>query len=528
MRRSILIYAALALLGAAPGEREDPRITLRAEYRQDALDYDDAEKRFLRESSRLDFGRSSAGITHIHIPETPSHRFTWHLHLRGISPHFDAAMGHYRLNFGTGLLVGKKRSVSPDAFTRRLVISRGAPFFPSDTGNPLFSFHGAAASATIVGPMCMASAGGFFSFRNRFAREDPLLPGTSRSGFPTILSGMDKDHRRTEPAEIFDWGCFLTMVIGRRLTAQSYLINTGIRRSGGRPLLWGRDGDGAARAFGGYGFFLQYRDEYIALFAELCFPRLAGRTTTGRKQTSRARGLSGGLAFNHPALTLSFSGKSTTGNYFSPYASGRSRAETAWAADITLRPVPRLSIGSGVYLEKSKTPSSREPHRPALRREAVSIRYGSAGRGSITARFTCVEKEKRRGIERSLNLRLSGKIYLRRSVLFRLQGTGQSRERGRHSTSLGGGVTLWLFNFLEVRATYARFFIDRNDPLYSVAPKREARISPGSYVRESSNRIGLGLRARWGSASLTGACLHLFTGSRTIRTRLEFSASLSL
>ncbi len=527
MRRSILIGAVL-LLGASPARPDDPRVTLRAEYRQDALDYDDAEKRFLRESSRLDFGRSSAGITHIHIPETRSHRFTWHLRIRGASPHFEASMGHYRLNFGTGLLVGKKRAVSPDAFTRRLVISRGTPFAPSDTGNPLFSFHGAAASGSVGGPVFTASAGGFFSFRNRFVREDRSIPGTTRSGFTTILSGTERDRRRPEPAEIFDRGGFLTLVIGERLTAQSYVIDTGIRRGGGRRLLWGQDDFDAARGVRGYGFFLQYRDDYIAIFAELSFSRLGSRAVTGKSRTSRARGLCGGLVFRHPAVVLSFSGKSTSANYYAPYASGGSRSETAWSGDITIRPFPRFSVGSGVHMEKAMSPSSREPHRPAMRRESVSVRYGAAGMASVSARLTCVETERKRGRERNLRLGASGRVYLCRSVLFRLQGTGQSRGRGRHSASLGGGVTFWLFNILEIRASYKRFIIDRNNPLYSVAPRREARIAPGTYVRESLDRVSLGLRARWGGASLAGTCLHRFSGRRATRTRLEFAASITL
>lgn len=527
MRRSILIGAVL-LLGASPVKPDDTRVTLRAEYRQDALDYDDAEKRFLRESSRLDFGRSSAGITHIHIPETRSHRFTWHLRIREASPHFEASMGHYRLNFGTGLLVGKKRSVSPDAFTRRLVISRGTPFSPSDTGNPLFSFHGAAASARVGGPAITASAGGFFSFRNRFVREDRSLPGTTRSGFSTILSGAERDHRRLEPAEIIDRGGFLTLVIGERLTAQSYVIDTVIRRGGGQRLLWDLDDCDAARGVRGCGFFLQYRDDYIAIFAEFCFPRLESRAATGTSRTTRARGFCGGLVFRHPAVVLSFSGKSTSANYYAPYASGRSRPETAWSGDITIRPFPRFSVGSGVYMEKAMSPSGREPHHPAMRRESVSVRYGAAGKGSVTARLTCIETERKRGLERNLRLGVSGRVYLRRSLLFRLHGTAQSKGRGRNSASLGGGVTLWLFNILEIRASYARFIIDGNNPLYSVAPRRDARIAPGNYVRESSDRISLGLRARWGGVSLAGTCLHRFPGRRAVQTRLEFGASITL
>jgi hypothetical protein len=162
-----------------------------------------------------------------------------------------------------------------------------------------------------------------------------------------------------------------------------------------------------------------------------------------------------------------------------------------------------------------------------MRRESVSVRYGAAGKGSVAARFTCVETERPRGRERNLKLGFSGRVYIRRSVLFRVQGTGQSKERGRYSASLGGGVTLWLGNLLEVRVSYARFSIDRNNPLYSVAPRRAARIAPGNYVRESSDRVSLGLRARWGGASLAGTCLHRFSGRRALRTRLEFTASVS-
>ncbi|TFH38936.1 MAG: hypothetical protein E4G96_09735 [Chrysiogenales bacterium] len=383
MRRTILICAVLILFSrprAAGGDWGDPLLTLRVEYRQDALDFDDVEKSFFRESARLGFGRSSAGITHIHIRESKENRFTGHLLIRGVSPHFEAVVGNYQLNFGTGLLVGRKKSITPDIFTRRLVLSREGIFSPADNGNPLFSFRGGAVAFTGGISGISISASGFFSSRYRYVKQDSRHPGIAPAGIPSILARTEGDHGHTEPAEILDYGALLSIMIGERLTAQSYYIRTVMRRAGNRRLLWNGSDGGGDGEFHGYGFYLQYRDGYITLFAELCFPRIIRQNATGHESRDRGRGLACGLIFHHPAFILSFSGKGTTGNYYSPHASGKPRGERAWAVDLTLRPAPRLSIGCGAFLEKMTAPSGYESHLPSIRREAVSIRYGVPGK----------------------------------------------------------------------------------------------------------------------------------------------------
>ena len=79
MRRTAVIIAVIfCSISATPREKQwpDPRLAIRAEYREDALDYDDTDKRFFRESASLTFIQSSANFTHVHIGANKENRFT--------------------------------------------------------------------------------------------------------------------------------------------------------------------------------------------------------------------------------------------------------------------------------------------------------------------------------------------------------------------------------------------------------------------------------------------------------------------
>ncbi|MBN2161008.1 MAG: hypothetical protein JW807_16575, partial [Spirochaetes bacterium] len=439
MRRLALTIALLlSSIHAAAIEEpgSGPVLRLAAEYRQDAIDYDDVEKTFFRETARLDFGASSARITHVHIGRTKENRFTWNILLRGISPHFDCIIGHYVLNFGAGLLAGRKRAVSPDLFSRRLVLSRSAPYTPCSSGNPLYSFRGAAAQISMDLRGVLISLCGFFSFRDRYARTDRYHNNYTGSSFNSILARTEKDYRYSEPAELYDYGCTLLLRLCEHFTLQPYFLYTALRRTNGAALTWSYGDHGVPmgeKGFYGYGIYLEYRDDYITIFCEAGFPRTIRSSIAGYTRTVGDYGILYGLEFRHPACAISFSGKGTGKNFYSPYSSGKRYAERAWMADIAVRPARGLSLGAGFFGEKQVAVNGYQTLRPFNRREHLFIKYGSPSEGSAMITFKCLEKETKNGIERTLRLAPSAKIFIMRSILLRASGAAQRDRSGNYS-----------------------------------------------------------------------------------------------
>jgi hypothetical protein len=534
MRRTAVIIAAIfCAITAQARERHwpDPRLAISAEYRQDALDYGDEEKRFFRESARLSFMQSSASFTHIHIGANKENRFTVNISIKGLSPYFDCVMGHYHVNFGAGLMAGKKTAASPDLFSRRMVISRSDTVSPCSDGNPLYSFQGAATGLNIPFQDGFISFRGFFSFRNRYIRNDIYYRNATGSSFNSIIVRTKKDYRYSEPAEINDYGGAVTLRAAKHLTLQAYCIYTAMRRSNSHRLLW-NFGDRIAlageRAWYAYGFFSQYRDDYITLFIEIGFPIKVLSSAAGGSRTERGYGLLYGLSFRHPACSLSFSGKHTDARFYSPYSSGGNYAETAWMASIAVRPIKLFSLGFAIFAEKKVSPAGNEGYLPSLRREQGFLKFSAARKGHFTIRFRHAVSATKNGVERHFQLKVSAGLFIRESILFTLSGSAQRKDAGSLSGSLNAGIRLCLFRHFLLDLHYSRFFIARRDPLYSsVAPYRDS-IARGTFVSHSSNMITCAVLFRRRDDTLRIRYQHRFRGTRPEECRVEASAALLL
>ncbi|HNW27056.1 MAG TPA: hypothetical protein PKN50_01155 [Spirochaetota bacterium] len=531
MRRLQVIIALLSLGAPAFGgedTRSAPRVAISAEYRQDTLDYDDVEKRFFRESARLTFGKSSASFTHINVDMTKDNRFTWNINLRGLSPCFESIIGNYYANFGAGLLVGRKTALSPDLFKRTLAVSTGNPFTPCSSGNPYFSFMGIAAGVRFSSERVSLSLDGYYSFRNRFARNDRQFPGFTGTSFTSILMRTEKDYRYSEPVEINDCGYSLMARIAGHLTMQSYFIYTFIKRSGNRNLVWNFDArmvPGGEKNFYGYGFYFQYRDDYILIFVDVCFPNRVSTAVGGRTRTVRGFGIMYSLAFRHRACSLSFVGKQTDTDFYSPYSAGKSHPETACTAVFSARPVRTFTMGASFFSEKNRMPSGNERYLRFTRREQVFIKYHSHLKGSCSVRAALVEWDGKDNKERHLRISSSSSIFIMKSILFTLGGSVQRKIPGRFSGSLSAGIRFTLFNATTFNMRYSRFFIRAGTSLYAAASRQAGSISRSTAVKSSSNILAGGLQARFAGCRLSLDYFHQFTRRRTIRSSVEASVT---
>lgn len=532
MLRIAIIMAALLVCGAVPDDRKErpsPRFMIKAEYRQDSLDYDNVEKRFVRESARLSFGESSLSFTHVNIGlKKKENRFTGNLTIRGISPYFDCVIGHFFANFGAGTLVGKKIALSPDLFGRSLAVSRGTSFTPSSSGNPYFCFQGIAAGIRYPSEHVTLSLHGYYSFRNRFVRNDRYHPDITGSSLNSILIRTKKDYRYSEPVDIQDCGYALLLTAAQRVSLQSYFIYTFIRRSGARDLLWNFDtvtAPAGDKRFYGYGFYCQYRDDYILIFLDLCFPHRVIATSAGSSKTVRGYGLVYSLAFRHQACSISFTGKHTGRNFYSPYSSGSSCPETAWSVTLSMRPVKPFSMGCSFYMEKNRMPSGNDRYLRFIRREQLFLRYRVPRKGSFHVRLSDAAEGTKDGTRRYLQAAFSARLYILQSILLGCGGSIRLTGTGRLSGFASCGTGFALFRLLILDLRYSYYFIAGSNPLYAATSRPADSISRGMFIRSSSHSVAAKLLFRFRRCSFSAEYLHRFSGSRIFQSRLEASGS---
>jgi hypothetical protein len=534
MRRASIIIAflmACAPVLAGVETRPAPRLMLTAEYRQDTLDYDNVEKRFFRESVLLSFGKSSASFTHVNMGITRDNRFTWNICLIGLSPYFECIIGNYYAQFGAGLLVGRKMFLSPDFFNRSLAVSAGTPFMPCTAGNPYFSFHGIAAGALISTNAVSLSLHGYYSFRNRFARNDLQYPCVTGTSLNSILNRPKKDYRYSEPVEVNDCGYSFSMQVAGHVTLQSYFIYTFIKRSDDHLLLWNQDNNispGGEKNFFGYGFYCQYRDDYILIFIDFCSPnRIISAPFTGSR-TIRGYGIMYSMAFRHRFCSIYFVGKQTDKNFYTPYSSGNSYPETAFSAAVSVRLLGNLSLGASFYSEKNNLPSGYEHYLRHIRRERLFLNYNARLKGSCTIRVAHVEAGMKKGTDEQFQTNSLARIYIIKSILFTGSGTIQGKVQGPFSGSITARTRFTLFNAATLSLRYSRFFISPGIPLYTAVARLSDSISPGMYVAIPSNILAVMLQVRLHGFRLYFEYMHQFSSQRTIQSRIQASGTCLL
>lgn len=532
MLRITIVIAALvscAAMAESGKGRPAPQLLIKAEYRQDALDYDNVEKRFVRESARLSFGKSSLSITHVNIGlNKKENRFTLNLSIRELSPYFECEIGHYYANFGAGILVGKKIALSPDLFGRSLAVSRGISFTPCSSGNPYFCFQGIAAGIRYPSEHVTLSLHGYYSFRNRFVRNDRYHPDITGTSLASILIRTKKDFRYSEPVEIQDCGYSFLLTAARCFSLQSYFIYTFIKRSGTRDLLWNFDTTSVPageKRFYGYGFYCQYRDDYVLIFFDLCFPNRIIGTTAGRSKTVRGYALMYSLAFRHQACSVSFTGKQTDKNFYSPYSSGSAFPETAWTISLSVRPAKPFTMGCSFFMEKNRIPSGNEHYLRFIRREQLSFRYSVPLKGSFSVRISDAEEGTKDGTRRYLQLTSSARLYILRSILLGCGGSIRRTGSGRLSGSVSCGTRFALFRLLLLDVRYSYYFIAGANPLYASASRPSDSISRGTFIRTSSHCISGKILFRFQGCRFSAEYLHRFSDKQVIQSRVEASGS---
>lgn len=531
MRRFFVILFLLIGFPVHSWEDIKPRheFFLQGEFRNDTIDYDDIEKMFVRDKIRLSYNTSSLSFTHMYIM-SGEHRFTWNIIIRALSPRFESTIGNYYINAGAGLLLGKKSALSPDPFNRRTIISRNNLIIPCSTGNPQFCFQGIAASMSFPITSAVFSMTGFCSFRNRYVKNDSYESGSIISSFQSVIASSKKNYRISEPVAVNDYGGMLVLNVADRILIQTYVIYSNIRRSNSRMLLWNYNeaeiipqGD---KAFFAWGLYAQYADDYITLFCECGVPSRIVSSFGKKQQPQRDIGLLFGLKFRHPVFSISFTGKTTGRNFYSPYSAGNYYAERILAADISVRPVRRLTLGSSFFSEKKISPSHNQHTLSSNRRERVYLLYALPDKGAFTASFTCLETEKQYGKDRFLQFRSSLRYYIHASILLTFSGKAQKKGTNGYAGSINSGVSFSFMNCMTMTVNYGRIFASKNNEIYSVvAPQRDS-ITPGKMVDRSCNLITCKLSFRYRWSIFSARYQYQFNGNTSMLHRFEISAML--
>jgi len=368
----IIFFLFLLLIAhsSLKGDAAAGSIYLNTGIKHDILDYEDKREILLFNSSAILTSEDKFTFNFNGIQNYSEDYFlyTWYTHIQEINNSMNIILGHYNLNFGSGLIMGKKAFVSSDPFSRRFIVSRETPLSPSNNGNPIYSFTGGAAEIYYTGDNFRISFLPFFSSQERFISPEDADNGYITSSLTTLNT---KIHNRggDEPVYIINYGFIASADIYSYFKMQIYAFETDLKKADLNDMSWdsGKYGiDTGIKKTCYSALFIQYSDKNISIFVEPALSRKhADKNITGYA-------LMYGLAFKSNSFDISLMGKTTDTSFQADYSSGSRLPEKTWEMKSAYKAYSWLKLGGSVYSQNSLQGGYNSSSIEGTRREEIS------------------------------------------------------------------------------------------------------------------------------------------------------------
>jgi hypothetical protein len=528
MRRAVAI-AAMLLASVVPVNAQE--ISIQAEYRRDAVDYDESVSEFYRLKTEISFSeKSSFGAACVRPADAKGFDYTWFLALNDVVSDSRLMIGYYTARFGGGLVLGRRSPFNPDNFSRRVSSTERSAFTGVSSGNPQYAFYGAALSFGSGGSEMRTGLNALFSSAIRYLDADGYFSGGTGAGLDTIRSAK-RTAAKSEPVCLENLGLSYSAVMGGTLQVTASSLMTRMKRPQGGSLLWDGEGDshGSAgtRSISNSELFIEYRDDSLGIFFEPAVSFMQREKDEGPIRDLTGYAYMCGFSFEGPRLEGTLVRKYSAPAFYAPYGAsiGEQHPERAWFFDCAL-PGRILTPGASLSSEKKLKPDSGDDALPLSVKEELflKVEHCPIDGSQVSYRVLTVTGSGETARKRQLNARLKFKPADRLSAA--LGTVAQSRTGTRISklvsTSLGADIGKF-----NATAAYCRALVRAENSLYTViAPPEHASI-PGTILERNAHVIAARIGASFTGARFSIRTFHLLYAGRRARHTLNLSGQAS-
>lgn len=425
----------------------------------------------------------------LHDISNEKNDYTWNIGLYGSNEPFNFCAGNYSLGFGSGFIMGKKKFISSDPFTKSLTVSIDNAISPSTGSNPAGAFFGAAAKFNYTGDEFSAGAVPFYSSQKRYITEEELSRGYISSSIPTLEERTTSNSKYSESAYITNYGAMLWLTWIDYIVIQCYAFQTAIKDSDGNSLKWSYNADhedGINRS-GSAGVFIEYADEVFSFFVE---PAVS---VSQYDMQVKGFGMLWGCGVKNRKAMLTVRGKNCDPEFHADYSSGDRYPQDVFEIKGRITPHKKIEIGGTVYSEKNLNPSYNDDEADGTSREEgftvmkpfkwMDLNLGAARTRDYSDNL---ESEK-------LKFSSSAIFTLPWNLFFRVKSDAQREGHSRAYVSACEMKYLLLENF-TISAGYTDIRVKGSTGIYAaIIPAPEAELSTSLY-REQANGMALKIR----------------------------------
>jgi len=433
--------------------------------------------------------------------------YTWSIVTEGMNEHFDFTAGHFNLRFGSGLVMGKKKFMTSDPFTRSLAVSGGNAITPSTGTNPAGTLFGSAIKIHCTGDVSSIGLIPFYSSQRRYITAEEESQGYINASLATLSGKTSRDSKYSEAVDIICSGGMSWLNWREFFSFQIYGFSTELKNCEGKSLEWEYDGDrgtGTDR-YSSAGLFLEYADDTVSIFLE---PAVSCRYSS---EKISGRALVWGCGAKNREVMLSVKGKTCSRGYRSEYSSGDRNPENVFEIKTGFSPDRNYEFGASFYSEKNLNPSYGRDYTDGTVREELYTELSPLNRVDLDfkaarVRHYCDDlKSDKQKFSSSIIIELPLNIF------FRIKSDIQ-KESDSEGYATACEIKYLFFKHFTLSAGYTDIRINGETDIYAaIIPAAEAELCTSLYsesarggaVKLKYRREGLSFHAR-GSLTETG------------------------
>lgn len=494
------------------------------EYREDTISYDENKTKYFRQKINLNPNKNfSINYTYI-LENNKFDKYTYNIKYNKPSLNLFSIIGNYNINFGKGLILGKKMMISTNKFNQTIAISHDKIFSKTNSGNPIYPFHGIGISYFHKLSNFKFSIHPFYSFRKRFTTIDESNNYVTTSSINSILLKYKKDYSRNNPINIKDKGVMLQSQYLKYFTFQLYSFETTISSNSGEPFFWSyrKEDDYSISKSENFGFFSQYKDDYISLFYEV------GNTVLYSPNKGKTDGIGNlfGLKFKHPIIKLSTIYHQNKKNFNTPYSSSNGYPLTSYSLNTSLKINKKSKISSSLFTKK-KLSISNSSYSEKSQTESLTFNYHLFGKSESYIKLTKHQSENQKENEKDYQIKCKISKTINKKVKYIFLSKFQHDNNKNKSTGITQKVTFKTKKF-KSNLAFSNYFISNNNYIYTKISPLPKSVAGGSYIKENSSDFTFTISYKIKSISLAARLYSQFNFSKFIKNGLEFSFQYSL
>ncbi len=495
----IFICKFCSLLSFADNRSEQlPLFTADIFYGNDTTSYDDTTQTVIRSKNQLKLDKHSIiSSSHIFKTVNSSHTMSNGILYSSSQLPIQLLAGNYFINYGCGLLIGKKNYNSSDIFSYSGFSSMADIHSRNTSGNPIFSFSGL---SIILGNNDNTKGLHlhlFYSIRDRFT--DIKNGRYTTSSLHTVASKTDRGNRHL--VRLTDRGSMLQYK-GLFFTMQLYHSDSRLFDDSSTSIGWSYNAvsESAQHKQSMTGMYISYKDPYVYANIEYGLSNILHITASELKNKFAFLSNCG---FTHKVIQFRFAHRQYADYFYTPYSTFSNSLKNADQYMLTLKMSKIFNISAIIYSETTIS-GSQLSHFRSANHEKILTKLSPLNNIFINVEYNSVKSYAMSGnsVNRKLKYAINYKRQNKKTI--QLQGTLQGNRMGRAS------LHSFFFNYslfgLIIQSRYAYIQSDHSNRIY-IAPALLFANSMAGFHLTANTHI-TAVCAKLKTSTLNTACCY--------------------